>query len=154
VAFFMLCRKLLSGWHVPGRRFKRQRFCHPTALCFDISSALEEITDVFKGLEDVIVKFPTTGKLSFKDLAKTIDAEIARMGAKSLIGEGTGVSGLWIFVSGHPTGALDSHTREMGMNFDEVENGWKTPPSSLCISLAWKPVGSARADYFPRLNRC
>ena len=76
----MLCRKQLSGWHVPGRRFKRQ-VLPPHCIVFRVSSALEEIINVFK------------------DLAKTIDAEIARMGAKSLIGEGIGVSGLWIFVS-------------------------------------------------------
>lgn len=42
-------------------------------------------TNAAKGMEDALVKFATTGKLSFSDLAKSVIADIARMQAKAAI---------------------------------------------------------------------
>lgn len=48
------------------------------------------MTSVFTGLEDVFVKAATTGKLSFKDMANSILADLARIAAKQAI---TGILG-------------------------------------------------------------
>lgn len=46
----------------------------------DVSSQTETVfTNAFQSMEDAIVKFATTGKLSIKDLVKTIIAEITRI---------------------------------------------------------------------------
>lgn len=42
-------------------------------------------SDAFKGAEDAIVKFALTGKLSFKDMADDIIANLARIAAKQMI---------------------------------------------------------------------
>lgn len=42
-------------------------------------------TDAFQGAEDALVKFALTGKLSFKDMANSIIADLARMAAKKAI---------------------------------------------------------------------
>ena len=56
------------------------------------------LTDAFSSAEDAFVKFTQTGKLSFKDLANSVVADLARMSAKQLITGGvsalSGVKGL------------------------------------------------------------
>lgn len=42
-------------------------------------------TNAFKGMEDALVSFATTGKLNFNDLAKSIIADLARIQAKAAI---------------------------------------------------------------------
>jgi len=68
----------------------------------DVKSATD---NVFKGMEDVIVEFVTTGKLSFTDLANSIISDIARIAIKQAVltpllaslGAGaTGASGTWV----------------------------------------------------------
>jgi len=62
-------------------------------------------TNAFKSMEDAIVEFTMTGKLSFKDFANSIISEMARIQAKklvaSLMGEssGSGSSGSGLFGS-------------------------------------------------------
>lgn len=52
----------------------------------DIFGQTEElVTNAFGGMEDALVNFVTTGKLSFKDLANSIIADIARMVIKSQV---------------------------------------------------------------------
>jgi len=47
---------------------------------FDIASQTEEMfVKAFKGMEDALVKFVETGKLNFKDLAKSIMSDLTRM---------------------------------------------------------------------------
>jgi len=47
---------------------------------FDIAKQTEEIfVKAFKGMEDALVKFVETGKLNFKDLAKSIMSDLTRM---------------------------------------------------------------------------
>ena len=43
------------------------------------------LTDAFRGIEDAFVKFATTGKLSFKDLANSIVADLARIAVRQNI---------------------------------------------------------------------
>jgi lambda family phage tail tape measure protein len=56
------------------------------------------VSNAFHGMEDALVTFATTGKLSFGDLARSIIADMARIQAKNLIsslmgGEGKGALG-------------------------------------------------------------
>jgi tape measure domain-containing protein len=47
---------------------------------FDLAKQTEEaFVNAFKGMEDALVKFVTTGKLNFKDLANSIIADLTRM---------------------------------------------------------------------------
>lgn len=72
----------------------------------DIAAQTEELfTNAFKGMEDALVSFVTTGKLDFKSLANSIIADITRIiikqqiaaAAKSLFGDsGGGSSGGFI----------------------------------------------------------
>ena len=45
----------------------------------------DTVTNAFKGLEDQLVSFVTTGKMSFKDLARSIIADMARIAIRSMI---------------------------------------------------------------------
>lgn len=54
----------------------------------------DALTNAFKSSEDALVQFATTGKLSFKGLAQSIIADLARIQAKNLISSLTGGSGL------------------------------------------------------------
>lgn len=49
------------------------------------SQVAEAVKGAFKGLEDQLVNFVTTGKLSFKDLANSIIADIARIAIRQAI---------------------------------------------------------------------
>lgn len=46
------------------------------------------VGNALKGLEDAFVNLATTGKASFKDLLQAVQADIARIGFRSLIGKG------------------------------------------------------------------
>ena len=47
---------------------------------FDIAKQTEDaFVNVFKGIEDALVKFVQTGKLNFRDLANSIIADLTRM---------------------------------------------------------------------------
>lgn len=53
----------------------------------DVSGMVEQaFTDSLSGLENSLVEFATTGKGTFKDLLQSIQADIVRMGFRSLIG--------------------------------------------------------------------
>ena len=52
----------------------------------NVGSQIESsLTNAFKGAEDAFVKFATTGKISFGDLARSIIADLARMQAKAAV---------------------------------------------------------------------
>lgn len=52
----------------------------------DFASLAEHtITDAFKGAEDALVRFVTTGKLDFKDLTNSIIADLARMALRAAV---------------------------------------------------------------------
>lgn len=66
----------------------------------DVAGQTEALfTNAFTGLEDVFVKFATTGKLSFKDLANSIIADLVRIQARQLIAGGAGKSALGLIGS-------------------------------------------------------
>ena len=61
----------------------------------DVASATEDLLGkTFEGLEDAIVEFVNTGKLSFKDLVSTIEQELIRLAAKGAIADFAGLLGL------------------------------------------------------------
>lgn len=60
----------------------------------NLSKQYENVFDTgLKGMEDALVEFATTGKLSFKDFANSIIAEMARIQAKQLIASIAGSGG-------------------------------------------------------------
>jgi len=68
-------------------------------------------SNAFKGMEDALVTFVTTGKLNFKDLANSILAELARMEIKAAMSSilkgvsgASGDSGIWGSILGAVTG--------------------------------------------------
>jgi len=53
---------------------------------FDITKQVEQsFVNAFKGMEDALVKFVTTGKLNFADLARSIIADITRIAVRAFI---------------------------------------------------------------------
>lgn len=54
----------------------------------DVAGQSKELFDnAFQGLEDAIVKFAQTGKLSFKDLINSISADLTRMATKQILAD-------------------------------------------------------------------
>jgi len=75
------------GWTAAGEKFRNN-------IKTDAEYAAQQMSNFTKGFEDAIVKFVQTGKLSFKDLANTMIAEMARAGAQKML------SGLFGFGGG------------------------------------------------------
>lgn len=81
------------GWVNAGEKFRNN-------IKTDAEYAAAQMQNFTKGFEDAIVKFVQTGKLSFKDLANTMIAEMARAGAQKML------SGLFGFGGGGGGGLL------------------------------------------------
>ena len=74
------------GWISAGEKFRNN-------IKTDAEYAASQMSNFTKGFEDAIVKFVQTGKLSFKDLANTIIAEMARAGAQKMLSGLFGLGG-------------------------------------------------------------
>lgn len=77
----------------------------------NMASQVESVmANSFKGMEDALVKFVTTGKLSFTDLANSIVADITRVILKQMImnsiGGGSGGAGFLSSLVGSGMGAM------------------------------------------------
>lgn len=77
----------------------------------DYATQYENLTtSAFQGMEDALVKFVTTGKLSFKDLANSIVADLVRIYIKqqmvSMLGGGLGGIFGSLFGGGSSTGSI------------------------------------------------
>jgi len=81
------------GWVNAGEKFRNN-------IKTDAEYAAAQMQNFTKGFEDAIVKFVQTGKLSFKDLANTMIAEMAKVGAQKML------SGLFGFGGGGGGGLL------------------------------------------------
>lgn len=74
--------ELRGDWTV-GATSALQRYLEESA---NIAAQMDEVfTNMAKGLEDSIVNFVKTGKLSFKDLANSIIEDIARIAARQMV---------------------------------------------------------------------
>ncbi len=103
-------------------------------------------TNAFKGMEDAMVQFAMTGKLSFSDMAKSIIADIIRIQARAAVvgiagSLGSAVGNLFGFASGGYTGDGGKYepagivhrgeyvinaqsTRKLGVNYLNSLNGY------------------------------
>lgn len=70
----------------------------------------QAFTDAFSGMEDTLVRFVTTGKLNFGNLATTIISDIARMEIRAAESKLLGSGGLGSLIAGFlgPSGSSDS----------------------------------------------
>jgi lambda family phage tail tape measure protein len=67
-----------AGWMAAGEKYRNN-------IKTDFEYAQQQAQNFTKGFEDAIVKFVQTGKLSFKDLANTMIAELAKIGAQKML---------------------------------------------------------------------
>ena len=68
----------LDGNQMPLEQFAQSAFKFA-------EQAEQAVVNAFKGMEDALVKFVTTGKLNFKDFANAIIADLTRMMVRALI---------------------------------------------------------------------
>lgn len=83
----------------------------------------KQVTDTFKnftsGMEDALVKFALTGKLSFKDLAQSILADLARIAAKrAIVFAASSLFGIPMLAKGGPANANEPYV--VGENGPEL----------------------------------
>jgi len=81
---------LQSRWEL-GASFAMQNYVDQAANVAQQSA--DAFANAFRGMEDALVKFVTTGKLSFTDLANNIVADITRIIIKQQLSNALGVAG-------------------------------------------------------------
>ncbi len=94
----------------------------------------------FQGMEDAIVRFATTGKLSFKDFATSVIADLARIAARQA------ASGLISGIVGSLAGAAASGIAA-GANYQG--SGMSAVGSTDGMAGNWGPLAGARASGGP-----
>ncbi len=82
--------QLQTKWEL-GAGFAMQNYVDQAANVAQQSA--DAFSNAFRGMEDALVKFVTTGKLSFTDLANTIVADITRIIIKQQLSNALGVAG-------------------------------------------------------------
>jgi len=82
--------QLQTRWEL-GAGFAMQNYVDQAANVAQQSA--DAFSNAFKGMEDALVKFVTTGKLSFTDLANNIVADITRIIIKQQLSNALGVAG-------------------------------------------------------------
>ena len=82
--------QLQTKWEL-GAGFALQNYVDQAANV--AQQTADAFTNAFKGMEDALVKFVTTGKLSFTDLANNIVADITRIIIKQQLSNALGVAG-------------------------------------------------------------
>lgn len=98
-------------------------------------------SNAFQGMEDAVVKFATTGKLSFADFAKSVLSDLARIAARqaivgmvgSIVGSlASGITaGAGATAGGSMTGNVDGMTGNWGAVAGARASGGPTAPNSL-----------------------
>jgi lambda family phage tail tape measure protein len=117
---------LESDWSTGAQR-AMENYVDTAANASKLSEGL--FTNAFQSMEDAIVQFATTGKLSFGDLARSIIADMARVQAKNLLASliggngqgalGGGISGfLQQWATKSAIGTSSSPTNGMGIMGD------------------------------------
>ncbi|GAO71779.1 phage tail tape measure protein [Comamonas sp. E6] len=81
---------LQSKWEL-GAGFAMQNYVDQAANV--AQQTADAFSNAFRGMEDALVKFVTTGKLSFTDLANNIVADITRIIIKQQLSNALGVAG-------------------------------------------------------------
>lgn len=82
--------QLQAQWEL-GAGFAMQNYVDQAANVAQQSA--DAFSNAFRGMEDALVKFVTTGKLSFTDLANNIVADITRIIIKQQLSNALGVAG-------------------------------------------------------------
>lgn len=95
------------------------------------------LTNAFQGAEDALVQFATTGKLSFRDLANSIIADLARIAAKqAIVGIAGMIAGAWggAASAGASSGTLQGFGNNTGWLTANANGGVYNSPSLSAYS--------------------
>ncbi len=95
------------------------------------------LTNGFQGAEDALVQFATTGKLSFRDLANSIIADLARIAAKqAIVGIAGMIAGAWggAASAGASSGTLQGFGNNTGWLTANANGGVYNSPSLSAYS--------------------
>lgn len=114
VAYYDRITDAQSDWQVGASR----AYANYAQTASDTAALTDSaFTNAFTGLEDALVTFATTGKLSFSGLAKSIIADLARIQAKAAISklfEGSNILGGLSNIANPEGGFVSSITKLFG----------------------------------------
>ncbi|WP_417283752.1 phage tail tape measure protein [Comamonas sp.] len=126
--------QLQAQWEL-GAGFAMQNYVDQAANV--AQQTADAFSNAFRGMEDALVKFVTTGKLSFTDLANNIVADITRIIIKQQISNALGIAG-----SGGSGGGL------MGL----IGAGIGMLGGSSAVATAASALPGDSLDNFPALK--
>lgn len=134
-AYFSQVRQAQGDWS-NGAKSALQNYLESASDVAGQSKTL--FSSAFQGMEDAIVKFATTGKLSFADMTRSILADMARIAARqALVGLGTSLFGAMFSgfsastVGGSMTGDVGGMSGSWGAVAGARASGGPTAPNSL-----------------------
>lgn len=142
-AYFDNVRKAQGGWK-NGAKSALDNYLDSAANVADQTKGM--FSNAFQGMEDAIVRFATTGKLSFKDFATSVLSDLARIAARqaivgmvgSIVGAVAGAASSGIFagagyqgMGGAATGSVDGMSGSWGAVAGARASGGPTAANSL-----------------------
>lgn len=136
-AYFDNVRKAQGDWK-NGAKSALDNYLDSAGNVADQTKAM--FSNAFQGMEDAIVKFATTGKLSFKDFATSVIADLTRIAARQAI---VGMVGSIVgAVAGAAAGGISAGSSYQGMGGAAVGN-------VDGMSGSWGALAGARASGGP-----
>lgn len=136
-AYFDNVRKAQGDWK-NGAKSALDNYLDSAANVADQTKGM--FSNAFQGMEDAIVRFATTGKLSFKDFATSVLSDLARIAARQAI---VGMVGSIVgAVAGAATSGISAGAGYQGM-------GGAATGSVEGMSGSWGAIAGARASGGP-----
>ncbi len=136
-AYFDNVRKAQGDWK-SGATSALDNYLDSAANVADQTKGM--FSNAFQGMEDAIVRFATTGKLSFKDFATSVLSDLARIAARQAI---VGMVGSIVgAVAGAATSGISAGAGYQGM-------GGAATGSVEGMSGSWGAIAGARASGGP-----